>query len=149
MNALEGAYQRKIRAAREAHLIAIERLTPEEQEAFIEAREPTEPAAEFDEARVKCPACGNIGLLQGEPEPDWEADWDTEGGEAYVAGAYVSSVRLFTKGFTCGVCELRLDADQLALADLATVDLTDDDADLESATEYFTRQLAEDAWDDY
>jgi hypothetical protein len=149
LNALEGAYQRKVRAAREGHLSSFDRLIPGEQQAYLEAREPHDLATDYNEARADCPACGHLGLLSGEPEPEWEADWDTEGGEAYVAGGYVSSIRLYATAFDCDVCSLSLTAEQLPFANLASVELTEEDADLDSATEYFTRQLAEDASYDY
>jgi hypothetical protein len=148
IDALEAAFQRSVRNARDRHERFFASLNDDEQVAFLEAREPEELADEYDSARATCPSCGNLGLLTGQPEPQWQADWDAEGGEAYLAGAYVASVRLFATGFHCEVCSLTIHTDSLAFAGFAAVELTEEDADLEEATAFFTRQLAEDQLDD-
>jgi hypothetical protein len=141
----EGAYHRKVLAKREALLAAFARLDGDEQQSYVEAREPSDLADQYDRARADCPACGYLGLLSGEPEPEWEADWDSEGAEPYLAGAIVSSVRLYATAFDCEVCGLVLTSAELPFANYPTVVLTDADANLAAATEYFTLQLAEDA----
>ena len=148
MDALEAAYERRVRAARETHEQSIARLTGDELSTFLDGRQPQGPAENYDAARAVCPACGRTGLLTGHPDAEWQADWDTEGGEAYVSGAYVSAIRLIATGFHCAVCSLTLDAKFLPFAGFSAVDLTEDDADLDYATEYFTRQLADEGWDD-
>jgi hypothetical protein len=147
MDALEAAFQRKVRVAREALQGNFARLSSDEQIAFLDAREPQDLAEDYGAARATCPSCGHLGLITGDPEPGWEADWDTDGGEANVAGAFVSGVRLFGKLFHCAVCSLTLDTQYLPLAGFAAVDLTEDDADLEEATQYFTQRLADEYWD--
>jgi hypothetical protein len=93
---------------------------------------------------MKCPACGNLGALAGDPEPEWEADYDKEG----LTGVYVKQIALSANEFECAACGLVLTRDLLAQAGLDRWFFTDEDFDLSDATDYFNRIEGEDAWAD-
>lgn len=87
-----------------------------------------------------------MGVVRGEPVPDWEADYDVEGssGEGYVSGVYVDSITLDRPSFECRVCGLNLYG---AILDLTAIDTTfkrDDDFVADDADTYFNRQLYDD-----
>jgi len=149
LDASEAAYTRRVHAAKDRYGRIVARMDEHGLAAYLAVVTPESPAEPFDSALAECPACGETGVVTGSPEPDWEADWDSDGGIPYVDGVYVNSIRLTTDGFRCRACGLELDADDLVFAGLDTVTVTDDNADLSGASEYFGRQLAEESWDEH
>jgi len=82
----------------------------------------------YEQSAVDCPACTRTALTTGSYEVDWEADWDVEGGEAYVAGAY--PVVTYSPGnLDCRVCGLELDGEEQLSAAGVPASWTLDDAD--------------------
>jgi hypothetical protein len=144
LSALEASYQRRLQAAKERFAGYASRMEPPVLAAYVAAVTPTAPGAEFDSALVACPACGYEGEITGEPEPEWEPDWDYSDGQVWAAGMYVSKIHLQANGFECRICGLMLDADELAFGGLGDVTLTDHDCDLSEAATFFGRQAAED-----
>jgi hypothetical protein len=110
-DSLEASFRRRVAAARLSYDAWATRLAEAALPAVLAALEPTGPEEDFTGFPVDCPACGHVGMLFGEPEPDWEADWDVEGGEGYVVGAYVDSIQLIANGFECPVYRLTLESD--------------------------------------
>ncbi len=82
----------------------------------------------YEEDVVDCPACGRRSLTHGSYEVDWEADWDVEGGEGYVAGVY--PVVTYSPGYLyCRVCGLELDGEEQLSAAGVPTSWTLEDAD--------------------
>lgn len=147
LTAVEATYRRRIAAAKERYRRTIEPMDRPARAAYVAALIPTAFSEDFDEVEVKCPACDKSAVLSGYPEPQWEADWDSEGGEAYVSGAYVKAIEIQGTSFSCRVCGLSLDSTLLGFAGLDAVTLTDDDIDLSLATEHFEIDaMADDEW---
>jgi predicted RNA-binding Zn-ribbon protein involved in translation (DUF1610 family) len=85
---------------------------------------------------VRCPACGQYGILTGENLLHDEPDWDVADGDTYISGI-AATVQLSVHAFSCPVCGLRLHgAEQLSEAGLdTTVDVRDGTTeDLEAYT---------------
>ena len=146
--ALQAWYERRIEAARANFLRIVTNMDEVAKAAFLTAVTPPSPTEPFEEWPVDCPACGNVGVLTGEPDPDWEADWDVADGEAYAAGAYVSGVTLNARSFACRACGLSLSGPALRLADFDRVGFGESDFDVSDASQYFGRVESE-AWTDY
>jgi hypothetical protein len=149
LSAIEASYQRRLQAAKERFAGLADRMDPAALAAYVAAVTPTALGDHFDSALAPCPACGNEGEITGDPEPEWEPDWDFSDGQAWVSGMYVSKIQLQAHGFECRICGLTLGADELAFGGLGDVTLTDDDCDLSEAATFFERQAAEDDWEDY
>ena len=149
LEASEARYRRRLQAAKDQYARLLSRMDEHGLAAYLAAVAPAFPAEPYDSAFAECPACGETGLITGSPDPEWEAEFDSEGGIPYVDGAYVSKIRLHAHGFHCRVCGLDLGADDLAFAGLEQITLTDDDCDLSGANAYFGGQAAEESWADY
>lgn len=150
LSEIEALCSRHIQAAKDRYARTIESMDSSGHRAFLATTMPVAPRPSFDSALVDCPACGNPGELTGFPEPDWEADVDVEGGEAYVCGTYVASIHLQADGFHCYACGLDLGPQELPFAGMGDVVLIPDDFDVSDATRYFERRLAdEEYWSDY
>lgn len=145
LSAIEASFRRKVEAAKSRYRRIVEPMNRPERSSYIAALTPTDPSDAFDEVPVNCPACGQKGVLGGYPDPQWEADWDVEGGEAYVSGAYVKAIEVHGTSFSCRVCGLSLDSMLLGFAGLEAITLTDDDFDLSEATSYFEVEAVADA----
>jgi hypothetical protein len=141
-------YERRVEAARANLAAIVANMDEAATSAFLAAVTPPSASEPFDEWPVTCPACGNAGLANGEPDPDWEADWDVADGEAYAAGAYVSAVNLDVRSFGCRACGLVLSGPALRLAELDRVDFGESEFDVSEASEYFGR-LESEAWADF
>ncbi|MGI5185426.1 hypothetical protein ACQEVZ_55195 [Dactylosporangium sp. CA-152071] len=89
-------------------------------------------AADVDEsARAACPACGHAGLVQGQVDVHWDADYESDFDGSYLSAVYGTLV-LYPSRFRCPCCQLQLDGDELAvvpaLADSRELrDLTDEE----------------------
>jgi hypothetical protein len=145
LDASEAAYSRRVRAAKDRYARIVSRMDEQTLAAYLAVVMPEPLAEPFDSAPVQCPACGETGVVTGSPDPEWEADWDSEGGIPYVDGVYVSEIRLGADRFRCRACGLELDGDDLVFAGLDKVTLTGDDYDLSEASVYFERLLAEES----
>jgi hypothetical protein len=132
---VEASYWRRVAAAREAYRVWSEALETGHLEAVLAVLMPVAPASDFSAFPIECPACGNHGLLSGDPEPDWEADYDYGDGMTYIAGVYVEAVILKGSSFSCPVCHLILD-DGLEFAGFDAVRFTD--FDTEHANTFFS-----------
>jgi hypothetical protein len=143
LGALEAAYERKLAGSRQRYERLVERHAEAELESYVALMEPSGQAHDYSAAPAPCPACGRLGTASGDPDPDWEADWDYADGQAYLAGAYVSRVRLYVSAFECRVCGLMLDTALVRLAGLSSISMTETEADRRAATEYFTLAAAE------
>ncbi len=141
-------YERRLDAARANLAAIVANMDEAAKSAFLAAVTPPSASAPFEEWPVTCPACGNVGLANGEPDPDWEADWDVADGEAYAAGAYVSAVNLDVRSFGCRACGLVLSGPALRLAELDRVGFGESAFDVSEASEYFGR-LESEAWADF
>lgn len=145
LTAIEASYERKLQAARDRLQILIDQMGEDSAlEAYVASVTPDGLAEPFDAAPVKCPACGYEGLISGTADPVWEADWDVGDGIAYIAGAYLSRIRLLSPWFKCRVCGLSLAPSQLPFAGLDSFAITDREYDLSEATRFYERQEAED-----
>lgn len=140
---IEGAYQRRLQAARD-RFAELERRMEDEIETVRAAVEPSGASAEFSSFPAECPACDSRGVVFGTPSPNWEADWDVGDGMAYAAGAYVDSITLDGAVFDCRVCGLSLYGPLLDTAGIGNTFRHGIDFDLEAASDFFTRQLVED-----
>jgi len=144
---IEASYQQRVASARLRYEAWVATVGEAALPAILATREPDGPESDFSAFPVECPACGHLGLLHGEAEADWEADWDVADGEAFFAGMYVNGISLSGHGFECSVCRLALDEDELALAGLDSRVFTDDDFDADRAYRHFRDQ--EDDYVDY
>ena len=134
----EAMYQRQLLAARERYKTVLA-MDNSARQAFLAAVEPAGSSEEFDSFPAVCPACGNLGMASGDPDPEWEADWDYGDGEAYVAGASVGHIRLRVADFRCPACQLTLDRQTLPAADMASITLDRNDYDVAHASYFFAR----------
>jgi hypothetical protein len=140
---IEGAYQRRLQAAR-GRFAELSRRLEDEIEGLRTAVQPSGPSADFSSFPATCPACDSVGTVYGSPSPDWEADWDYGDGMAYVAGAYIDTITLDGAAFDCRVCGLSLYGPLLDSADIGTAFKHGDDFDLDAASDYFSRQYFDD-----
>jgi hypothetical protein len=141
------AYRRHVDAARLRFAALAERLGQPALDAFVSAREANNPSDDYSAFPIECPACGHLGMLRGEPEPIWEADYDNDGDDWYVSGTFVDRIRFAAFDFYCDVCGLSLETDELEPAGLRLRVFTDDEFDLSDATDYF--RALEHGDDDY
>lgn len=148
LDASEATYGRRVQAAKDRYARIVSRMDEHTLAAYLGALTPGPLSEPFNSAPVVCPACGEMGLLTGSPEPVWEPDYDYADGVSYVARVFVSEIVLSPDGFKCRVCGLDLDAEHLAFAGLEHFSLTGDNSDLSEASHYFTRLAAEESWDD-
>lgn len=146
LTVLEATYSRRLQAARDRYEARVKSFSPDALKAFVAAAVPSAPRASFDSAPVACPACGHSGELTGFPEPEWEPDFDCADGQSYLAGAYVSSIRLQADGFKCYICNLELDPWELPLAKLEHRTLTKEKFDISQATNFFREELGDEDW---
>ncbi len=69
----------------------------------------------YQDELVACPACGHLGLANGDYDVDWEADYDENGSPSFAYAV----VTLNPSSFICNVCGLNLDdASELKAAGL-------------------------------
>jgi hypothetical protein len=139
LNEREASYARRLQAAKERFARLSADMEPAAMEAVVAASEPAGPNDTFDAVPAACPACRHNGDLWGDPEPEWEADWDVSDGQAWSPGAYVSRIELQGAEFKCGVCGLSLGPSLLPFAGLERVSLTPNEYDIADATRYFER----------
>ena len=137
LSELEASFRRKLESSKSRFRRITESMERTEKSAFIAALTTNSISDAFDEVPAPCPACGSPGVLYGYPDPQWEADWDVEGNESFVSGAYVKAIVVQGTSFSCRVCGLNLDSMQLGFADLEAVTLGDEDFELSTATSYF------------
>ena len=144
ISGIEALFQRKLQTAKERHRQLLAPMDESTRSSYLAAVVPTGYSEPFDELPVRCPACGEPGILIGDPEPEWEADWDVADGEGYISGAYVGAIHYGPMAFMCRVCGLNLDSSLLGVAGLGDVRLSDDDFDVSEATTFFEQQAADD-----
>ena len=135
---IEGMYERRLQAARDRFADLSLRLQ-DEIDTLRAAVQPSGPSADFASFPVTCPACDSVGTVYGNPDPDWEADWDYGDGMAYIAGAYLDTISLYGASFDCRVCGLSLYGPLLDAAGIETTFKHDDDFDSSAASDYFAR----------
>ncbi|MFN8629182.1 MAG: hypothetical protein U0838_02335 [Chloroflexota bacterium] len=134
---IEASCRRRIEAARLRFNDLVDRVGEAALESLIESRQPDQPSWDFTEFPAQCPACEYLGTVRGQPEPEWEPEYDSDGDEEYVSGATVKSIRLWASTFSCGVCGLELSGDELKPARLAYPKFDGDDFNLDDASKYF------------
>jgi len=83
-------------------------MEPAVRNGVITAIEAGYEPEKYEQDLIDCPACGHLALATGANKVEWEADWDVEGGEAYVVGAY-PKVTFIPGTLECRVCGLVLD----------------------------------------
>jgi hypothetical protein len=144
---IELLFERQLRRARDQYASTVAGLPDNALPAVLKALEPAGPSDDFTEFPVECPACLHQGVLTGEPEPEWEPDWDYGDGQTYIAGMYVASITLRASEFTCRICKLSLAGAGLELAHLDSMTFADPWFDGHLAYVYFRRLEAEDSRD--
>jgi hypothetical protein len=85
----------------------------------------------YDQALLTCPACSTDVMVEGGHTVNWEADYDTEGGESYVDHVF-PVVTFLPMRLECRACGLKLSGqEELHAAGLDPVELDDvDEQDL-------------------
>ncbi len=144
---IEAAYARRLEAARVRFGALAKRLDESTMTAYLASREATRPADDYSAFPFECPACAHLGMLEGDPEPDWEPDYDYDGYESYVSGVYVARIRLSASQFSCNVCGLSLNREELVAAGMSAGQFGEDDFDLSEASDYFQALERDDAPD--
>lgn len=87
-------------------------MDDEAREIVIRAIEESYVAGEqFEYDYLECPACDRKAQAHGSYEVSWEPDYDVEGGEGYVSGAY-PVVTFFPGQLSCRVCGLEIAGDE-------------------------------------
>lgn len=147
MTAIEALYHRQVQACRDRYLAWVGEIDERGLRPILAALEPTGPSDDFSSFPIECPACGHLGTLHGDPEPDWEPDYDIADGVGYISGMYVGSINFQGHGFECKVCRLVLD-EGLELAGLDSKVFGDDDYDVSHASSHFRRLEYEDEDED-
>jgi hypothetical protein len=148
ITSIEALYHRQVQACRDRYLAWVGEIDERGLRPVLAALEPTGPSDDFTSFPIECPACGHLGTLHGDPEPEWEPDYDVADGEGYISGMYVGSINFQGHGFECKVCRLVLD-EGLEFAGLDSKVFRDDDYDVSHASSHFRRLEYEDEEGDY
>jgi hypothetical protein len=144
---IERQFERQLQRARDQYAARLAGIPNDALAAVLAALEPAGPSDDFTEFPFECPACSHRGLLVGEPEPEWEPDWDYGDGQAFIAGMLVASITLRASEFSCRICGLTLTDSGLELAELDSVRFADPAFDGHLAYVHFRRLEAEDSLD--
>jgi hypothetical protein len=81
-------------------------LHAEQLQAIVSIVEKSYQLDKYEDELIVCPACGNLGMVSGLYDVDWEADYDDETG--MPTNAY-PIVTLKPSQFVCNLCDLTLD----------------------------------------
>jgi hypothetical protein len=132
---IEHEVRKKLEAARRSYANVVETV-PEDELPTVMAVKQGQTAhflyGSEHQVNMKCPICGDEeAQCAGSVDLEWEPDFDVEGGETYITGAYPIA-EFYSRGFSCGVCGLRLSTPQeLGVAGLPlNLQLPDDEAAL-------------------
>jgi len=82
-------------------------LDTDQLQALIKLTENRYPLTKYESDLLPCPGCGNLGMVSGSYDVDWEPEYDDRSGD--VTGAY-PVVTLRASGFDCNLCGLALDS---------------------------------------
>ena len=148
ITSIEALYRRQVQVCKDRYLAGFGKIDEAGLSLLLAVLEPTGPSDDYTSFPVECPACGHLGTLHGDPEPDWEPDYDVADGQGYISGMYVGSIKFRGHGFECRVCRLVLD-EGLEYAGLDSKVFGESDYDVSNASSYFRRLEYEDDDRDY
>ena len=145
LDAIEASYRRRIQAAKDRYVVKLAGMDDTTRRLVITALTQVDVSEDFSEIPRDCPACEEVGTLYVSlAEPDWEPDYDVADGQAYVAGLYVGSIRIFGQEFNCRACGLVIEDRALELAGMDDFKLKEGEFDVDMAQRAFEEQHDDD-----
>ena len=129
VNELRVAVEAKLVRARRSFHQRFDNLFAEHRASVIATLEATSNVNSDYDMQAECPACGCQGWRHGITEVDWHIAVDHE-------GESIPAVMFYASSFSCTVCGLELEFDELELTNVALDEyLVDEDPDIYFASD--------------